>query len=1066
MKRTLCLILTLCLLAAGLSVTAEEPVSAAVDAPVGEAWTAGADNGLSVDGGDTPIGDDFTAWSEDAAGFAVSAPEEDGVPVTVPDAGVTELVDAALEPSDPGQDIAADEAGAHVLAFFPGTQSQFSIEDDRDPDELFAAYVRPIFYGSRLRVPLAGNNAGRNLTGLDRKIYNYLKSAILQIADGSRASTTIEIPVTDIVGKTSFTARELGVWIDYIQDNTATSESRQRLSDAFFALIKWDVGLVCDALWNDCPYELYWYDRYKSCINTSGPGCWVSYDPDFEDCVVTATDDPIVINLPVLQQYAGSEAYTVNTGLIAGAKQAAANARAIVDRYADCSDYIKLYSYAIEICKLVTYNGPAAAEGWDMTELNPWKLIWVFDGDPDTNVVCEGYAVAFQYLCELSVFTSGIRSILVNGNAEGPHAWNVVRMDDGKNYVVDVTWMDEDFWDRYQIDDVYLAYWIRHERAGLFLVGGSGSVSGGYNVYYRSEGSTFRTYSEGTLKSYTASDLQLASGKYVLKGFVNILGKTYYNDGRSWLILGNTIDGVTYNFSTSGVLTDTIAPGWHTIDGKQFYFDENGLHAEHDIVTDPAVAPTCTESGLTEGKHCSVCGMVLLAQEEEPALGHLWGASSYTLADDGSTMSARHTCLRDADHQEAETVNTSAFTALQPTCTEAGKTTYTATFDNKAFGRRSTTREDIPAKGHDWRTVYEWYSDNGYVAATRTCANDSSHREWEDVYTTAVVAVEPTCTEMGQTTYTATFTNPGFTPQSKTVTDIPAKGHSWLSPTYTWSDDHATVTATQVCANDPAHIQTETVTTSSCVARYPTCTAKGTATYTARFVNWDFTTQYRDFEDIPPLGHRPVTDAAVPATYTSTGLTEGSHCARCGKVLVAQQIVPVLSKTRTSLTGAKVTAANQTYTGKPIRPAVKVKLNGKTLKQGTDYLVVSIKNNTDIGKARVTIEGVGSYAGTVTAAFRIDPKKVSGLKLKAGAGKLTASWKKASGAGGYEVQYGIKPNFAGAKTVTVKSAKTVKTTLKKLKSKKTYYVRVRAYRTVNRKKYVSAWSKTVSQKTK
>ena len=70
-----------------------------------------------------------------------------------------------------------------------------------------------------------------------------------------------------------------------------------------------------------------------------------------------------------------------------------------------------------------------------------------------------------------------------------------------------------------------------------------------------------------------------------------------------------------------------------------------------------------------------------------------------------------------------------------------------------------------------------------------------------------------------------------------------------------------------------------------------------------------------------------------------------------------------------------------------------------------------------------------------------------------------------AGVSGYQVQYGLKKSFAGAKTKTAKKTAT-QLKLGKLKAGKTYYVRIRAYKTVKGKKYYSAWSKAVKKKTR
>ncbi len=156
---------------------------------------------------------------------------------------------------------------------------------------------------------------------------------------------------------------------------------------------------------------------------------------------------------------------------------------------------------------------------------------------------------------------------------------------------------------------------------------------------------------------------------------------------------------------------------------------------------------------------------------------------------------------------------------------------------------------------------------------------------------------------------------------------------------------------------------------------------------------------------------------------------------------------------------------DQVYTGKAIKPGIIIKYKEKKLTKGTDY-TVSYKNNKKIGKATVTITGKGRYTGKTTVSFNIVPKAVKLTSLTAGKKELTVKWAKGSNITGYEIEYSLKKNFKGSKTVTIKKAATTKTVLKKLQAKKTYYIRIRTYKTVNGKKYYSAWSAIKNKKTK
>ena len=174
--------------------------------------------------------------------------------------------------------------------------------------------------------------------------------------------------------------------------------------------------------------------------------------------------------------------------------------------------------------------------------------------------------------------------------------------------------------------------------------------------------------------------------------------------------------------------------------------------------------------------------------------------------------------------------------------------------------------------------------------------------------------------------------------------------------------------------------------------------------------------------------------------------------------------------TAASIKNASVSdIANKVYTGKAIKPSPTVKIGSKTLKKGTDY-TLSYKNNVKCGKATVTVTGKGNYTGKVTKTFIIKPKKAAVKKLnspKTRQLKVTIK-KSAGGVTGYQVTYSTSKEFTKAttKTATVKGVSSTSKTIKKLKKGKTYYVKVRSYKTVGGKKYYSAYSKVKSVKVK
>ena len=277
------------------------------------------------------------------------------------------------------------------------------------------------------------------------------------------------------------------------------------------------------------------------------------------------------------------------------------------------------------------------------------------------------------------------------------------------------------------------------------------------------------------------------------------------------------------------------------------------------------IPATCEgEGSYEEVVRCSVCGdEISRTAKTIPALGHAWDEPVIAWADDCSTATATRICANDETHTETETVETTSAVTTQPTCTQDGKTTYTAVFTNTAFGTQTKEVVNVSATGHSWNPAgYFWSDDNRSAIAMHQCSvcGDS---ESETVETRAVVTTPATCEEEGVTTYIAEFTKDGFETQTKKVRNIPALGHDWGEPSYEWAADNTSVTAARVCRNDENHVKMETVQTTSQVTKPATCETAGEVTYTAVFRNEAFETQTKTVAEIAPLGH----DWSEP-TYT------------------------------------------------------------------------------------------------------------------------------------------------------------------------------------------------------
>ena len=132
--------------------------------------------------------------------------------------------------------------------------------------------------------------------------------------------------------------------------------------------------------------------------------------------------------------------------------------------------------------------------------------------------------------------------------------------------------------------------------------------------------------------------------------------------------------------------------------------------------------------------------------------------------------------------------------------------------------------------------------------------------------------------------------------------------------------------------------------------------------------------------------------------------------------------------------------ASTTYTGKALRPSVKVQYNDTALIQGQDYKV-QYSANTACGTAQVKLTGTGDYTGAVSRSFKILPGRVTGMSTSRTTTTITVNWKQVPGAAVYRVYQSTSANGNYSKVATVSGTKAK---ISKLSAGKKYYFKIAA----------------------
>ena len=364
-------------------------------------------------------------------------------------------------------------------------------------------------------------------------------------------------------------------------------------------------------------------------------------------------------------------------------------------------------------------------------------------------------------------------------------------------------------------------------------------------------------------------------------------------------------------------------------------------------------AVTCTADG-SKSQHCTRSGCT--AKQNVTAIaktGHKYGTPTYTWSNDGKTCVAKRVCANNGTHIETENATITNKVKTPATCTVKGTRTYTATFKNTAFKTQTKDIQDIAALGHSYASAYT-------VDTAATC--------------TTVGSKSQHCTRSGCTS-------------KQNVTSIAKTGHSYGTPTYTWSNDGKTCTAKRVCTKNSSHVETENATITNKVKTPATYTTKGTTTYTATFKNTAFKTQTKDIQDIAVLeklaGNVVLSATSGTLTYPSSGTfvvnkntSGGTLSVKSSNPNVATAVINGNTVTVTPGTTAGPAIITVTSAATTSYKAASANYN-VTVKSGTLPIVAKAYSGTYNGQAHSasvtsSVSGVVFKYGTTKGTYNLD----------------------------------------------------------------------------------------------